>query len=448
MKLRTGLSCVIGLGLLALGVLSSGAAETGAERIVSRTLDNGMKIIVWPDHDIPNVAMYNWVRAGGRNEAPGISGLSHFFEHMMFNGTSRRSPGAFDREMEANGGSNNAYTSADVTVYQDWFPSAALEVIFDLEGDRLANLSFDPAVIESERGVVTSERRSSVDNSNFGVLYEQVRSSAYIAHPYHIPVIGWPSDIAAWTVEDLRNYFTTYYAPNNCTMIFVGDVTPEQVFGLADTYFAPIPAQEPPPAVRTQEPEQLGERRLMVHKPVQTPLIAVAYKSPQANAEQGPALDLLIDILGGGESSRLYRALVETNLAISIDTFRHEGFDPGLTWFFLTLPQGGDPDAVEARLYSELEKVIRDGVTDAELAKARRRVVADFWRGLSTINGKASALGQYEIFHGDYAKLFDVPKQYAAIDAQALRDVASDVFNANRRTVGQLIAPVEQEQQP
>ncbi len=430
-----------GLVLLFYGVAAQGA-DTGAESIVTRTLDNGMKIIVWPDHDIPNVAMYNWVRAGARNEAPGITGLSHFFEHMMFNGTSRRAPGEFDREMEANGGSNNAYTSADVTVYQDWFPSEALEVIFDLEGDRLANLSFDPQVIESERGVVTSERRSSVDNSNFGVLYEQTRSSAFVAHPYNIPVIGWPSDIANWTVDDLRNYFTTYYAPNNCTLVIVGDVKPEKIFALAQKYLAPIPAQAPPPPVRTQEPEQLGERRIVVHKQAQTPLMAVAYKSPAAAAMDGPALDLLLDILAGGESSRLYRALVETNTAISVDTYRHEGFDPGLTWFFLTLPQGGDVDEAERVLYDQLQSVIDEGVTTAELAKARRNVVANFWRGLATINGKASALGQYEVFHGDYAKLFDVPKDYAAVDAQALQAVARKVFNADRRTVGRLVSPV------
>lgn len=432
---------IFGFFFLLLCVAARGA-DTGADSIVTRTLDNGMKIIVWPDHDIPNVAMYNWVRAGGRNEAPGITGLSHFFEHMMFNGTSRRAPGEFDREMEANGGSNNAYTSPDVTVYQDWFPSAALEVIFDLESDRLANLSFDPAVIESERGVVTSERRSSVDNSNFGVLYEQTRSSAFVAHPYHIPVIGWPSDIASWTVDDLRNYFTTYYAPNNCTLIFVGDVEPEQVFALAQTYFAPIPAQAPPPPVRTQEPEQLGERRIVVHKQAQTPQIAIAYKSPEATAPDGPALDLLLDILAGGESSRLYRALVETSTAIDVDTYRHEGFDPGLTWFFMTLPQNGDLDEAERILYEQLAQVIDDGVTTAELAKARRNVVANFWRGLATINGKAAGLGQYEVFHGDHAKLFDVPQDYAAVDAKALQAVARKVFNADRRTVGRLMSPV------
>ena len=163
------------------------------ERAVrSVTLDNGLTIIVWPDHDIPNVALYNFVRAGSRNEVPGITGLAHFFEHMMFNGTSRRAPGEFDRVMEAEGGSNNAFTSEDVTVYQDWFPKTALTTIFELEAYRLTNLGFVPEFVESERGVVYSERRLRVEDDTQGRLMEQVQASAFLAHPYGNPTIGWP----------------------------------------------------------------------------------------------------------------------------------------------------------------------------------------------------------------------------------------------------------------
>ena len=214
--------------------------------IQSVTLENGLEIIVWPDHDIPNVALYYFVRAGGRNEYPGITGLSHFFEHMMFNGTSKREPGEFDRIMEAAGGNNNAYTTPDLTVYTDWFPRSALETIFDLESDRLQNLTTDPDVIESERGVVYSERRTSIDNNNLSKLLEQVRATAYIAHPYQFPIFGWPSDIESWTQQDLIDFYRTYYAPNNITMVVVGDVTPEEIFDLAEEYFEDIDAQDPP----------------------------------------------------------------------------------------------------------------------------------------------------------------------------------------------------------
>ena len=191
------------LAVLLLAALDASAASTAAAeaaKIESRTLANGLEIVVWPDHDIPNVAMFLWYRVGTRNERPGITGISHFFEHMMFNGTKTRRPGDFDRIMESNGGRNNAYTSSDVTVYQNWFPRSALEVVFDLEADRMRNLDFDPKAVESERGVVYSERRSSVDNDNFGVLAEQMQGTAFIAHPYQFPTVGWPSDIEGWTI--------------------------------------------------------------------------------------------------------------------------------------------------------------------------------------------------------------------------------------------------------
>src|SRR5690606_16235502 len=231
----------LSLGLIVIA--SSAVAQVpGKSEVQAVTLANGMRVIVWPDHDIPNVALYNWVRVGSRNEVPGITGLAHFFEHMMFNGTSTRPPGEFDRVLEANGARNNAFTSNDVTVYQDWFPRAALETVFELEADRLRNLAFDPEVIESERGVVHSERRLRVDDNQAGRLMEQVQATAFLAHPYGIPTIGWPSDILAWTIDDLKAFFATYYAPNNCTLVLVGDVDVQETIALARKYFGSIPA--------------------------------------------------------------------------------------------------------------------------------------------------------------------------------------------------------------
>src|SRR5580700_5169833 len=195
------------------------ASVPGQAAVRSQVLDNGLKIIVWSDHSIPNVALYNWVRAGSRNEAPGITGLAHFFEHMMFNGTTRRQPGEFDRLMEAQGGANNAFTCDDVTVYQDWFPRGALDLVFELEADRIQGLSLDPALIESERGVVYSERLLRVDDNNVGYLSEQVQQHAFVKHPYRFPTIGLPDDIRGWTGEDLHRFYRTYYAPNSQTVV-------------------------------------------------------------------------------------------------------------------------------------------------------------------------------------------------------------------------------------
>ena len=415
--------------------------------IRSFTLDNGLKIIVWPDHDIPNVVMYNFVRAGGRNEYPGTTGIAHFFEHMMFNGTDNLPPKEFDRVMEAAGGANNAYTSNDVTVYQDWFPRSALETIFELESDRLANLAIVPDVVESERGVVMSERRSRVDNDNFFKLYEQMNATAYVAHPYQFPVIGWPSDIAAWTQQDLENFYRTYYAPNNYTMVFAGDVTPDQVYTLADEYFAGIPTQKPPAAVRTVEPEQQGARRLTIETAAQTPLLHMAFHAGSATDPETLPLELLLNILVGGESSRLHRLLVEERqLAVSVNGFQSAGFDPGLAYFYLTLPPGADAAAVEAAIMAVLDDVATNGVTDAELAKARNIMLADYWREIATIDGKASELGNYEVFNGSYEKLFNLPSSLEAIDNDTIIAVAARVFRRGNATIGVLQAPAESDE--
>jgi zinc protease len=419
------------------------ARVAGADQVRSTTLANGMKVIVWTDRDIPNVALYNWVRVGSRNEVPGITGLAHFFEHMMFNGTSKRAPGEFDRLMEAQGGSNNAFTSENVTVYQDWIPRSALDLVFELEADRLANLSFDPKVIESERGVVYSERRYSVEDSNDGFLVEQMQATAFVAHPYGIPTIGWPADIQSWKIEDLQAFFKTFYAPNNCTLILVGDLSAEEGFALAKKYLEPIPRQEPPPAVRTTEPEQLGEKRVEVEREAQTPLLFQAYKSPAANDPAGPAINLLMSILTEGNSSRLHRLLVEEKkLAIQVEGQFQEGFDPLLTWLQLTLPEGADIPGVEAALNAALDEVVTKGVTAAELARAKNQFAAAFWKQLATINGKALLLGQFEVFEGSYQKLFDAPAVYERVTVEDVQKAAAQVFRKQRRTVGVLHNPV------
>jgi zinc protease len=424
------------------------AGVPGREAVRATTLANGMRVIVWPVHDIPNVALYNWVRAGSRNEAPGITGLAHFFEHMMFNGTSRRQAGEFDRLMEAQGGANNAFTSDDVTVYQDWFPRGALELVFDLEADRVGNLAFVPGVIESERGVVASERRLRVEDNNPGFLGEQVQAAAFVAHPYRFPTIGWPQDIQAWRLEDLQSFFKTYYAPNNLTLVLAGDLVPEKVFELARRYFEPIPRQLAPTPIREREPEQLAERVLVVRRKAQTPLLHYAYKAPAASDTRAPAVDLLLSILVDGDASRLHRRLVEeSQVAIEVSGHWQEGFDPGLFWLYLTLPEGADPDEARRLLDAELAAVVRNGVTAAELARAKNLAATGFWKKLATIDGKAQLLGEFELFHGDWAKLFDAPAQFERVTRDDIHSVAREILDTRRRTVGVLVPEQDPEGQ-
>jgi zinc protease len=428
-----------GAMLVGAAAWADAPAVPGTDQIVTRTLPNGMKIVVWPDRDIPNVAMYTWYRVGSRNERPGITGISHFFEHMMFNGTKTRPPGEFDRLMEASGGSNNAYTNSDVTVYQNWFPSSVTGVIFDLEADRMRNLDFDPKTVESERGVVYSERRSSIDNDNFGTLVEQMQATAYVAHPYQIPTIGWPADIEGWTVADLQAYYRQFYAPNNAVVFIVGDVEPAAVFKLADQYLASIPAQPAAPPVTTREPPQLGERRIRIEREAQTPLLAMAWHTAAAADREARIVEVLLSILGDGASSRLYQRLVEKEqAAVDVGTQFDAGFDPGLAWLYAVVPPGGDVSRTEKLIDEEIARLAREGPTPTELGKARNQALAGFWRGLETISGKAQALGEYEIFHGDYRKLFGAPAEYESITADEVKHAAATVLRRENRTLGVL----------
>ena len=408
--------------------------------VATRTLKNGMKVLVQTDHNIPNVALYIFYRIGSRNERPGTTGLSHFFEHMMFNGAKKYGPGELDKVMEANGGSNNAYTTRDVTVYQDWFPRSALPLIYDIESDRIRDLSFDPEKIKSEREVVASERRLSVDNENAGVLDEQLWATSFIAHPYQWPVVGWMSDIEHWTMADLKHHFEMGYAPNNATMVVVGDVSPEEIFKLCETYIEPIPTHQPPPPVTTVEPQQMGERRLVVHKPAQLPLLMLGYHIPQTNNADFYALNVLQTILLHGESSRMYQRLVDKDqIALDVSAQAEPAFDPTMLEVVAQPKQGIDPQQCEKAIYEELVRVANSPVTDTELEKAKNIRLVEFYRQMRTINGRANTIGTYEVFFGDYNKLFDAAKNYSAVTEEDLLRVAKTYFGANNRTVATLL---------
>ena len=399
-----------------------------------------MKVLVQTDHSIPNVALYIFYRIGSRNEHPGTTGLSHFFEHMMFNGAKKYGPGELDKAMEANGGANNAYTTENVTVYQDWFPRSALNLIFDIEADRIQYLSFDAKKIESERGVVASERRTSVDADNGGILDEQLQATAFIAHPYQWPVVGWMSDIEHWTMEDLKHHFAMGYAPNNATMVVVGDVTAEEIFQLCEKYIEPIPQHQPPPAVTTVEPEQMGERRLVVHKPAELPLLRIAYHVPKTDSPDFYALNILRTVLTQGESSRMYRRLVDQDqTALDVGLSMSSAFDPTMAIVSVQPKQGVDPAKCEAAVYEELDKVKQSAITDRELEKAKNIRLVEFYQQMRTINGRANTIGTYEVFFGDYQKLFDAAKNYGAVSKEDVQRVARKYFGANNRTVATLL---------
>lgn len=422
----------------------TGQAQMKADDVKTFTLKNGMKFLVVEDFSIPNANMYLFYKVGSRNEHQGITGLSHFFEHMMFNGAKKYGPKLFDRTMEFNGGSNNAYTTENVTVYTDWFPGSAAEVIFDLEGDRIASLSIDPKMVESERGVVLSERRTGLENSPWRLLLQSVQATAFQEHPYHWPVIGYEDDMKNWTQQDLERYFKTYYAPNNCVVVVSGAIKMEQVKLLAEKYIEPISAQPTPPIVHIVEPAQTGERRITVKKEVATPYLMIAYHTPESKNEDYYALNILSSVLSSGQSSRLYTALVnQKQLATAVDSDYGQTFDPGLFNVYAVANKNVNDADLENAIYTEIEKIKKDGISENELQKIKNQKLMEFYSQVETIDGKSNNIGTYEVFFGDYRKMFNAPANYNKITVADVQNVAKKYFIKSNRTVGILKTNVE-----
>jgi predicted Zn-dependent peptidase len=433
------------LSILLMGYCIPLFAQTKADDIKTFTLNNGMKFLVAEDNSIPNANMYLFYKVGSRNEHPGITGLSHFFEHMMFNGAKKYGPKMFDQTMEFNGGANNAYTTQNVTVYTDWFPVNAMETIFDLESDRIASLNIDSKMVESERGVVLSERSTGLENSPWNMLSDALNASAFQEHPYHWTVIGYETDIKNWTKEDLEKYFKTYYAPNNCVVVISGNVKVDEVKKMAEKYMAPIPANAPPKAVHLVEPPQTGERRVSIQKEVPSPYLMIGYHTPEATNKDYYSLSILNAVLSSGNSSRLYSELIDKKqLANMVGSDFSESFDPNLFNIYAIAAKGVKEVDLESAIYAEIDKIKKDGITENELQKIKNQKLVEFYAQIETINGKSNNIGTYELFFGDYRKMFDAPAEYSKVSIEDVKRVASQYFNKSNRTVGILKSNVEE----
>jgi len=416
------------------------AAAFRKEDIKVYKLDNGLKILILEDHNIPQVALYTYFRVGSRNERPGLTGVSHFIEHMMFNGTKKIGPGDFDRKMEFSGGANNAFTGEDMTGYTDWFPPAALEPMMEMEADRIQGLLFEPQVFESERGVIASERRMGVENNNDSILSENVRATAIMAHPYHWDVIGWMSDILNWKRDDVMAYYRTFYSPNNAVLIIVGDFESAKALDLIKKYFAGIPSGPPPPAVTTVEPPQMGPKQVLIRKEAQTPSFDMVFHAPNCQSPDFYPLSILDMVLLNGESSRLYRRLVrEEQLALNVFGGIGETIDPLLFEIYVKPRPGVDLNRLEAVIEEELDKIKKEGITEKEYQKAQNMIRSDFYFGLQTNAGKAGRLGRAEVLYGSFEKLFAQMDNYAAVKREQIQEAAKKYLTENNKTVGKLI---------
>ena len=419
-------------------------------RIDRYTLDNGLTVILHEDHTVPAVCFWQWYKVGSRNERQGITGLSHFFEHMMFNGSKNVPPKEYDKRLESRGAYSNAFTTRDMTAYYEEGGKESLETMLQLDSDRMRELSLLPDMMKSEIEVVREERRFRTDNSVPGLLDEALYSTAFEASPYHWPVVGWMKDLERITRDEMVAYFRTYYAPNNCILLLIGDFDPKDAKAKIAQYFASIPKQTPPAPPVNSEPDQNGEKLAYVRYPSETVSIDVGYKAPSVKSNDIWTLDILSNILSGGESSRLHQALVyDQQIALSASASFRAGLEPGLFEFYVEMKPGHTAEEAQKALYAEIQRLASDGPTERELQKARNQSEASFIEALKTNNGAGQALGYFEHVHGDYKDFFTAFDHYRGVTAADCKRVAQQVFDANHRTAS-ILVPLEvgKESQP
>jgi zinc protease len=437
-RLLAGLLMVAALGGSALA--PAAAPVRAADTVVAATLDNGLRVLLLEDHRSPIVTVQTWYRVGSRNEARGATGIAHFLEHLMFRGTAANGPGVFARQVERNGGQDNAFTSQDVTSYYVNIAADRLDLVLGLEADRMHNLALDPKIITSEREVVIEERRTRTEDDPGGALGEEVSATAFRAHPYGQPIIGWMVDIRRITPEEIGAVYRTYYVPNNALLVVVGDFKAAEALAKIRTAYGHIPRGAAPPPVLAVEPVQNGERRVTVQRPAELPIVYVGYPVPNQTSADAPALEVLSVVLSGGRSSRLYRHLIhERQLALEAGgDYSYFSFDPNLFWFYATPLPGQTAETLEKELLGEMEQLKSQPVDPVELTRAKNQIEASFLFQDDSIHRRASLLARFELI-GGFGKKDGYLDLIRAVTAADLQRVARAYFQDDKKNVGILL---------
>jgi zinc protease len=440
MMIRRALAVVVLLAL-AFPDVTARAQSTArsTDGVVAATLDNGLRVLLLEDHRSPIVSFQVWYRVGSRNESRGATGIAHFLEHMLFKGTPKYGPRMFARLVEQNGGQNNAFTSADVTSYYVNIAADKIDLVIDLESDRMQNALLDPKEIDSERQVVIEERRTRTEDDPGGFLGEEVSSLAFKAHPYGYPIIGWMEDITRITPAEIRAFYKTYYVPNNAVVVAAGDFRAADVMAKIRASFGAVPRGAAPPPMLAVEPSQNGERRTIVKKDAQLPIVYLGYHVPNQQAADAPALEVLSTVLSGGRASRLYKNLVYKQLALNAGgDYSYFSFDPNLFWFWATPMPGQTADAMEQALLAEMERLKEEPVSEEELQRAKNQTEAAFVFQEDSVHRRASLLARFE-FIGGYALMDRFVPTIRAVTAEDVRRVARAYFPADKKNVGVLL---------
>ncbi len=442
--------------ILALGYAWLPPPVAQAADFLARTfrLENGLQVVVIPDHRAPIVTQMVWYRIGAADEPLGKSGIAHVLEHLMFKGTKAVPGGEFSKIVARNGGRDNAFTDQDYTAYFQNVAADRLELIMKLEADRMANLALTEEAFAPELKVVIEERRMRTDNQPLAQLLEQMQAVQYLVHPYRVPIIGWMHELEKLTLADAQEVYRRYYAPNNAILVIAGDVTLEQVRRLAEKYYGAIPARDTPPRQRAKEPPQIAARRIVLtDAKVRQSRIIRSYLAPSSVAGRtGDAvpLQVLAEILGGGTTSRLYQDLVvKRRIAATAGAFYDPDTLDQTTFGIYAIPKPGPPEEaaalareVETAADAVIAAVIESGVTDDELARARETLVAaavyarDSAFGMANVYGRALAIGE---------TVEDVaawPDRVRAVTVDDVQRAARDLFDIRRSVTGVLLPEV------
>ncbi|MBP9084873.1 MAG: insulinase family protein [Kofleriaceae bacterium] len=398
--------------------------------------DNGLVVLAAQNRSAPIVAVQTWFRVGSRNEAPGATGLAHLFEHLMFGATQTRPAGEFDRVVERTGGESNAATWVDWTYYRLTVPARDLALALDLEHERMDCLALDPAAVEAERDVVTNERRERVEDDVDGWLDEQLMALAFTEHPYRWPTIGWMSDIRAVSLDTIREFYRTWYAPNNAILVVVGDFADDELLALVAARQGSLLAASTPLALRPTEPVQTEARMTRAAKPIATHRILIGYKAPSQHDPQWAHLEILATLLAGCPSARLHRRLViDTEIASSVDAQLTPFAEPSLFRISITCARGHDADEVLRVVDEELARLINEPCSEQELQKAKHLAETDFWSGIADIDGKAEALGHHETALGDFRSVALLATRLAEATPADIHRAAQQYFVPTSRSL-------------
>ena len=405
-------------------------------RLHTRTLPNGLEVIIYEDHTAPVVAVHVWYRVGSRNEVPGKRGLAHLMEHMMFKGSKNVGPEEHARMIDRVGGVENAFTREDVTGYFDIVPAEALELAVRLEAERMHNLVLTQEHLDSEREVVKEEYRLRLENNPVVQAFDRFRQLAFEGTPYAWTAAGTPEDLDNITLDDLEKFYKTYYAPNNAVLILAGDVAPERGFELAEQYFGPIPRGSEPPEVAIEPPEQTALREETLTMPVQLPAVLGGYPLPGVGHEDLPALEVAGTILTAGESSRLNKSLVRgQKLAVAAGGIPLIYKDLGMMLLFAFFTPDKDPAAVREALLQEIYRLKEEPVEERELQKAKNQLTAQYVFNLDSISGVGSALGEAAVIGGDVRLFLEGAERYEGVTAEDVQRVAQTYFRDEKLTL-------------